>query len=211
MSSEKEKSLLPGNTLSMLEFEDKISATAVLRAMKKVNLEYESTEKEKLEQIYNSPELLSKAITLIVTGATDKELAKKLDITPFSAAIIRDNEFVKALKAELIEEQATVVKDGLRGIASDAVTSLARLVDPTRKVNDKVRHDAAKTVIQYVIQTNKDNPIKKDIENIVNNIQINNNVPEDAREAYNRVMNDLASIIPVANNIYDTEGEENAE
>ena len=67
---------LPGNTLTMDEITQVISSSAVVRAMQKVNLNYEPTDKEKLDEIMTHPELLARAVGMIVNSKTDKEIGE---------------------------------------------------------------------------------------------------------------------------------------
>lgn len=200
---------LPGNTLTMDDITDVISSSAVVRAMQKVNMDYEPAEKEKLDEIMTHPELLARVTGLIVTGKTDKEIAKVMDIKPFTVGFIRENEFVKALCAECFQDSVDRVKNGLSKITGDAITSLQSLVDPEKEVSEKVRYMAASTILQTVLKINGELNKPKDKTPQINNITQINNIQPVAKEAYDRAIRDMQSIIPVAKTIY--EGEDNGE
>lgn len=194
---------LPGNTLSMDDITQVVSASAIVRAMRKVNVDYEPTDKEKLDEILTHPELLARAVGMIVTGKTDKEIGAVLGIKPFTVGFVRENEFVRALCDECFKDSVDTIKGRLSKITDNALLALGNLVDPTKNVSDKIRYMASTSVINTVLKLNGE---LKDRENKTTNVnvtQINNNsVPADAQEAYNRAMRDMGSILPVAQNIY---------
>lgn len=180
-----------------------VSASAIVRAMRKVNVDYEPTDKEKLDEILTHPELLARAVGMIVTGKTDKEIGAVLGIKPFTVGFVRENEFVRALCDECFKDSVDTIKGRLSKITDNALLALGNLVDPTKNVSDKIRYMASTSVINTVLKLNGE---LKDRENKTTNVnvtQINNNsVPADAQEAYNRAMRDMGSILPVAQNIY---------
>lgn len=192
---------LPGNTLTMDEITQVISSSAVVRAMQKVNLNYEPTDKEKLDEIMTHPELLARAVGMIVNSKTDKEIGEVLGISPFAVGFIRENEFVRTLCDECFKESINDIKHGLTKLTSDALTSLSSLVDPEKDVGDKIRYMASTAIINTILKMNGELQEGKKAPNI-NVTQINNTIPPDAQEAYNRAMRDMASILPVAQNIY---------
>lgn len=192
---------LPGNTLTMDEITQVISSSAVVRAMQKVNLNYEPTDKEKLDEVMTHPELLARAVGMIVNSKTDKEIGEVLGISPFAVGFIRENEFVRTLCDECFKESINDIKHGLTKLTSDALTSLSGLVDPEKDVGDKIRYMASTAIINTILKMNGELQEGKKAPNI-NVTQINNTIPPDAQEAYNRAMRDMASILPVAQNIY---------
>lgn len=192
---------LPGNTLTMDEITQVISSSAVVRAMQKVNLNYEPTDKEKLDEVMTHPELLARAVGMIVNSKTDKEIGEVLGISPFAVGFIRENEFVRTLCDECFKESINDIKHGLTKLTSDALTSLSSLVDPEKDVGDKIRYMASTAIINTILKMNGELQEGKKAPNI-NVTQINNTIPPDAQEAYNRAMRDMASILPVAQNIY---------
>lgn len=192
---------LPGNTLTMDEITQVISSSAVVRAMQKVNLDYEPTDKEKLDEIMTHPELLARAVGMIVNGKTDKDIGEVLGIGPFAVGFIRENEFVRTLCDECFKESINDIKHGLTKLTTDALTSLSGLVDPEKDVSDKVRYMASTAIINTILKMNGELQEGKKAPNI-NVTQINNTIPPDAQEAYNRAVRDMASILPVAQNIY---------
>lgn len=192
---------LPGNTLTMDEITQVISSSAVVRAMQKVNLNYEPTDKEKLDEIMTHPELLARAVGMIVNSKTDKEIGEVLGISPFAVGFIRENEFVRTLCDECFKESINDIKHGLTKLTTDALTSLSGLVDPEKDVGDKIRYMASTAIINTILKMNGELQEGKKAPNI-NVTQINNTIPPDAQEAYNRAMRDMASILPVAQNIY---------
>lgn len=192
---------LPGNTLTMDEITQVISSSAVVRAMQKVNLNYEPTDKEKLDEIMTHPELLARAVGMIVNSKTDKEIGEVLGVSPFAVGFIRENEFVRTLCDECFKESINDIKHGLTKLTSDALTSLSSLVDPEKDVGDKIRYMASTAIINTILKMNGELQEGKKAPNI-NVTQINNTIPPDAQEAYNRAMRDMASILPVAQNIY---------
>lgn len=192
---------LPGNTLTMDEITQVISSSAVVRAMQKVNLNYEPTDKEKLDEVMTHPELLARAVGMIVNSKTDKEIGEVLGVSPFAVGFIRENEFVRTLCDECFKESINDIKHGLTKLTSDALTSLSSLVDPEKDVGDKIRYMASTAIINTILKMNGELQEGKKAPNI-NVTQINNTIPPDAQEAYNRAMRDMASILPVAQNIY---------
>lgn len=185
----------------MDEITQVISSSAVVRAMQKVNLNYEPTDKEKLDEIMTHPELLARAVGMIVNSKTDKEIGEVLGISPFAVGFIRENEFVRTLCDECFKESINDIKHGLTKLTSDALTSLSSLVDPEKDVGDKIRYMASTAIINTILKMNGELQEGKKAPNI-NVTQINNTIPPDAQEAYNRAMRDMASILPVAQNIY---------
>lgn len=198
---------LPGNSISMDEVTRVISSSAVVRAMQRVNLDYQPTDKEKLDEIMTHPELLARAVGMIVSNKTDTEIGEVLGIKPFTVGFIRENEFVRTLCEECFKDSIDDIKNGLSKTTMNAITSLSNLVDPEKDVSDKIRYMASTAVINTVLKLNGE--FKDAGKNTtVNQIQINNNIPPDAKEAYERAMRDMQSILPVAQNIYE-EGVEN--
>lgn len=194
---------LPGNTLSMDDITQVVSASAIVRAMRKVNVDYEPTDKEKLDEILTHPELLARAVGMIVTGKTDKEIGAVLGIKPFTVGFVRENEFVRALCDECFKDSVDTIKGRLSKITDNALLALGNLVDPTKNVSDKIRYMASTSVINTVLKLNGELKERENKTTNVNVTQINNNsVPADAQEAYNRAMRDMGSILPVAQNIY---------
>lgn len=194
---------LPGNTLSMDDITQVVSASAIVRAMRKVNVDYEPTDKEKLDEILTHPELLARAVGMIVTGKTDKEIGAVLGIKPFTVGFVRENEFVRALCDECFKDSVDTIKGRLSKITNNALLALGNLVDPTKNVSDKIRYMASTSVINTVLKLNGELKERENKTTNVNVTQINNNsVPADAQEAYNRAMRDMGSILPVAQNIY---------
>ena len=179
-----------------------ISSSAVVRAMQKVNLAYEPTDKEKLDEILTHPELLARAVGMIVSNKTDKEIGEAMGVKPFTVGFIRENEFVRALCDEVFKDSIDNIKQGLSKTTMNAVTSLSSLVDPDNQVGEKVRYMASTAVINTVLKLAGETGTSSDKnKTTVNNIQVNNITP-DAQEAYNRAMRDMESIIPVAKNMY---------
>lgn len=185
----------------MDEITQVISSSAVVRAMQKVNLNYEPTDKEKLDEIMTHPELLARAVGMIVNSKTDKEIGEVLGVSPFAVGFIRENEFVRTLCDECFKESINDIKHGLTKLTTDALTSLSGLVDPEKDVGDKIRYMASTAIINTILKMNGELQEGKKAPNI-NVTQINNTIPPDAQEAYNRAMRDMASILPVAQNIY---------
>lgn len=181
-----------------------ISSSAVVRAMQRVNLDYEPTDKEKLDEVMTHPELLARAVGMIVSNKTDKEIGEVLGIKPFTVGFIRENEFVKVLCEECFKDSIDNIKNGLSKTTMNAITSLSNLVDPERDVSDKIRYMASTAVINTVLKLNGEFKDAGKNNTTVNQIQINNNVPADAKEAYERAMRDMQSILPVAQNIYES-------
>lgn len=180
-----------------------VSASAIVRAMRKVNVDYEPTDKEKLDEILTHPELLARAVGMIVTGKTDKEIGAVLGIKPFTVGFVRENEFVRALCDECFKDSVDTIKGRLSKITDNALLALGNLVDPTKNVSDKIRYMASTSVINTVLKLNGELKERENKTTNVNVTQINNNsVPADAQEAYNRAMRDMGSILPVAQNIY---------
>ena len=170
---------LPGNTLTMDEITQVISSSAVVRAMQKVNLNYEPTDKEKLDEIMTHPELLARAVGMIVNSKTDKEIGEVLGISPFAVGFIRENEFVRTLCDECFKESINDIKHGLTKLTSDALTSLSSLVDPEKDVGDKIRYMASTAIINTILKMNGELQEGKKAPNI-NVTQINNTIPPDA-------------------------------
>lgn len=200
---------LPGNSLTMDDITNVISSSAVVRAMQKVDLNYEPTDKEKLDEIMTHPELLARAVGMIVNGRTDKEMGEVLGLQPFTVGFIRENEFVKVLCEECFKESMDKIKLGLNNITDNALGTLASLVDKDSTASEKVKYMAATTILQTVLKLNGELKDGKGAKANINVTQINNNaIPANAQEAYNIAMRDMASIIPVAKNIYgdDTDG-----
>ena len=71
---------------------------------------------------------------------------------------------------------------------------------------DKTRYMASTAVINTVLKLNGEFKSNSSPQT-VNVTQINNNIQPDAKEAYERAIRDMGSIIPVAENIYG--GEDN--
>lgn len=204
--SSKKKDIIPSSPtkITLDELSDIMNMGAVVKAMKTVDLKYEPTDKEKLEEVMSHPELLARAVGMIVNNKTDKEIAKVLDLTPMSVGYIRNNEFVKELCVQCFNESIDRIKNGLSSISDSAIASLAMLVDTDNKVSEKVRYMASMGILNTMLKLSgdlKDGPNK--VEQKVNITQINNIKPE-AQEAYNRIMRDMESIIPVAQTIYET-------
>lgn len=195
---------LPGNNLSLDDITQVVSSSAIVRAMQKVNMDYEPSDKEKLDEILTHPELLARAVGMIVNNKTDKEIAAILDIKPFTVGFIRENEFVRILCEECFQDSINNVKNGLSKITMNAVQSLANLVDPEKDVADKTRYMASTAVINTVLKLNGEFKSNSSPQT-VNVTQINNNIQPDAREAYERAVRDMSSIMPVAENIYGGE------
>lgn len=195
---------LPGNNLSLDDVTQVVSSSAIVRAMQKVNMDYEPSDKEKLDEILTHPELLARAVGMIVNNKTDKEIADILDIKPFTVGFIRENEFVRILCEECFQDSINNVKNGLSKITMNAVQSLANLVDPEKDVADKTRYRASTAVINTVLKLNGEFKSNSSPQT-VNVTQINNNIQPDAREAYERAVRDMSSIMPVAENIYGGE------
>ena len=141
---------------------------------------------------------------MIVNNKTDKEIADILDIKPFTVGFIRENEFVRILCEECFQDSINNVKNGLSKITMNAVQSLANLVDPEKDVADKTRYMASTAVINTVLKLNGEFKSNSSPQT-VNVTQINNNIQPDAREAYERAVRDMSSIMPVAENIYGGE------
>ena len=74
MSTENVPELKKGNLLSMDDVNNIVSSSAIVRAMKKIDVTLEPTDKEKLDEILEHPELLARAVGMIITGKTDKEI-----------------------------------------------------------------------------------------------------------------------------------------
>lgn len=207
---------LPGNSsITLDDITDVVSASSVIRAMQKVNMDYEPSDKEKLDEIMTHPELLARAVGLIINNKTDKEISEVFDIKPFTVGFIRENEFVRILCEECFKESVDKIKNGLSKIAQDSVGALGALVNPDNDVADKTRYLAANAIINTMLKLNGE--FKDDSKNpkAVNITQINNIQP-NAQEAYDRAIRDMDSIIPVAKNIYggdtgDTETPEQAD
>ena len=197
---------LPGNNLTLDDVTQVVSSSAIVRAMQKVNMDYEPSDKEKLDEVLTHPELLARAVGMIVSNKTDKEIAEVLDIKPFTVGFIRENEFVRILCDECFQESINNVKNGLSKITMNAIQSLANLVDPEKDVADKTRYMASTAVINTVLKLNGEFKSNSSPQT-VNVTQINNNIQPDAKEAYERAVRDMSSIIPVAENIYG--GEDN--
>lgn len=195
-----------GNNISMDDITSVISSSAVVRAMKRVNLDYQPTDKEKLDSILEHPELLARAVGMIVNNKTDTEIAKAMDIQPFTVGFIRENEFVRALCDECFKESIDNIKNGLSKTTMNAVTSLSNLVDPEKDVSEKVRYMASTAVINTVLKLNGELKDGGGKNTTVNQIQINNNIPADAKEAYDRAIRDMQSIIPVAQTVFENGG-----
>lgn len=172
--------------------------------MQRVNLDYEPTDKEKLDEVMTHPELLARAVGMIVSNKTDKEIGEVLGIKPFTVGFIRENEFVKVLCEECFKDSIDNIKNGLSKTTMNAITSLSNLVDPERDVSDKIRYMASTAVINTVLKLNGEFKDAGKNNTTVNQIQINNNIPADAKEAYERAMRDMQSILPVAQNIYES-------
>lgn len=204
MSSKKNINLPSSRkTMTLDELSEVMSMGAVVKAMKTVDLTYEPTDKEKLEEVMTHPELLARAVGLIVNNKTDKEIARVLDLTPVAVGYIRNNEFVKELCRQCFNESIDRIKNGLSNISDSAIASLAMLVDTNNKVSEKVRYMASMGILNTMLKLSgdlQDGP--KKVEQKVNITQINNIKPE-AQEAYERIMRDMGSIIPVAQTIYE--------
>lgn len=178
-----------------------VSSSAVVRAMQKVNLDYEPSDKEKLDEVMTHPELLARAVGMIVTNKTDAEIGRVLGLKPFTVGFIRENEFVRTVCEECFKESINDIKNGLSKTTMNAITSLSGLVDPNNDVSDKVRYMASTAIINTVLKLNGE--IKDGKKTTVNNItQINNNIQPDAKEAYDRAVRDMSSILPVAEHMY---------
>lgn len=199
-----------GNTLTMDEITKVVSSSAIIRAMQKVNLDYQPSDKEKLDEIMTHPELLARAVGMIVSNKTDKEISEVFDIKPFTVGYIRENEFVRTLCDEVFKESIDEIKQGLSKTTMNAVTSLSSLVDPANDVGEKVRYLASTAVINTVLKLSGEVGTEKRKVATVNNIQVNNITP-DAQEAYNRAMRDMQSILPVAQTIYGDGKDENGD
>ena len=178
-----------------------VSSSAVVRAMQKVNLDYEPSDKEKLDEVMTHPELLARAVGMIVSNKTDAEIGSVLGLKPFTVGFIRENEFVRTVCEECFKESINDIKNGLSKTTMNAITSLSGLVDPSNDVSDKVRYMASTAIINTVLKLNGE--IKDGKKTTVNNItQINNNIQPDAKEAYDRAVRDMSSILPVAEHMY---------
>lgn len=188
------------NSLSMDDVASVISSAAIVRAMQKVDLDYEPTDKEKLDDIIAHPELLARAVGMIVGNRTDAEIAKVFGIKPFTVGFIRENEFVKALCEECFKESIDTIKRGLSDSTRNAIFALQELVNPNNNVTEKVRYLASTAIMQTVLKMNKE--ISDGGSNTtVNVMQVNNQIPPDASEAYKRAIRDMASIKPVIDTI----------
>ena len=188
------------NSLSMDDVASVIRSAAIVRAMQKVDLDYEPTDKEKLDDIIAHPELLARAVGMIVGNRTDAEIAKVFGIKPFTVGFIRENEFVKALCEECFKESIDTIKRGLSDSTRNAIFALQELVNPNNNVTEKVRYLASTAIMQTVLKMNKE--ISDGGSNTtVNVMQVNNQIPPDASEAYKRAIRDMASIKPVIDTI----------
>lgn len=195
------------NSLSMDDVASVISSAAIVRAMQKVDLDYEPTDKEKLDDIIAHPELLARAVGMIVGNRTDAEIAKVFGIKPFTVGFIRENEFVKALCEECFKESIDTIKRGLSDSTRNAIFALQELVNPNNNVTEKVRYLASTAIMQTVLKMNKE--ISDGGSNTtVNVMQVNNQIPPDASEAYKRAIRDMASIKPVIDTINANKGDE---
>ena len=196
-----------GSMLSMDEISNIVSSSAIVRAMSKVDVTLEPTDKEKLDQILDHPELLARAVGMIITGKTDAEISKEFGVTKVSVGLIRENKFVRVLCEECFQDTIQDIKMGLAYNSKNAITSLAMLADPGNKVGDKVRYMAAMGILNTMLKVGgelKDAPKK-----VTNNLNVTNNVQNGAaKEAYDRAVKDIASIMPVADNMYKPETKE---
>ena len=61
------KNSVPNNVISIGEYEDMISSSAILKAMQKCDISEDPTDTEKLQEVFNTPELMARAISLIVS------------------------------------------------------------------------------------------------------------------------------------------------
>lgn len=61
------KNSVPSNVISIGEYEDMISSSAILKAMQKCDISEDPTDTEKLQEVFNTPELMARAISLIVS------------------------------------------------------------------------------------------------------------------------------------------------
>lgn len=103
------------------------------------------------------------------------------------------------------------VKSGLRNTAINAVNTLGKFVDPelNRGLSPKLQLDAAKTIVSTVFRMQgilSDGNTKQ--QKVTNNImQVNTNADETGSEVFSRVMQDMGSISPVANMLYNSKDE----
>lgn len=196
-------------SLTLDDITQVVSSSAIIRAMQKVDMNYEPSEKEKLDEILSHPELLARAVGLIINGATDKDIAKVLDIKPFTVGYIRENEFVRILCDECFKDNIAKLKNGLSTLVDRAVVTFNDLLDPESHVTDKTRYMAANALVNTLLRLNGEFKAEQNKLSALNITQINNNVQPDAKEAYERALRDMESIMPVANNIYggDDSGE----
>lgn len=208
-----QKAITPKNEITLSDVTDLMSTRPIVQAIKKTNLDYTPTDKEKLDQILNHPELLARVIGLIVKNKTDQEISKIMGITPYSVGLIRDNEFVKEVNKAVFDEGKETLKTLAATNVDKAMNTLSTLADVDGGASDKVKYMAAMGIVNTLIKLSDNNgKVPKGDIGTVNITQINQNVTPDAQEAYERVMRDMPSIIPVAQNIYgggDTGGESN--
>ena len=61
------KNSVPSNVISIGEYEDMIRSSAILKAMQKCDISEDPTDTEKLQEVFNTPELMARAISLIVS------------------------------------------------------------------------------------------------------------------------------------------------
>lgn len=207
MSTGKVPDLKKGNMLSMEDISNIVSSSAIIRAMSKIDVTVEPTDKEKLDQILDHPELLARAVGMILTGKTDAEIGKEFGITKVSVGFIRENQFVKALCEECFQDTIQDIKMGLAYNSKNAITSLAMLADPGNKVGEKVRYMAAMGILNTLLKVGGE--LDAAPKKVTNNLNVTNNVQNGAaKEAYERAVKDIASIMPVADNMYKPETEE---
>lgn len=207
MSTENVPELKKGNLLSMDDVNNIVSSSAIVRAMKKIDVTLEPTDKEKLDEILEHPELLARAVGMIITGKTDKEIGLEFGITKVSVGFIRENQFVRALCEECFQDTIQDIKMGLAYNSKNAITSLAMLADPGNKVGEKVRYMASMGILNTLLKVGGE--IDTSTKKITNNLNVTNNVQQGvAKEAYERAVKDIASILPVADNMYNPETKE---
>lgn len=61
------KHSVPKGAISLGEYDDMISSSAILKAMQKCDISDDPTDAEKLREVFNTPELMARAISLIVS------------------------------------------------------------------------------------------------------------------------------------------------
>lgn len=214
MSTKKE--MTKSNAITLSDITDLMSVRPIVQAIKKQNLSYTPTDREKLDQILEHPELLAKVVGLIIAKKTDDEISKIMGITPYSVGLIRDNEFVKEVNASVFSNGMEALKTQSALSANRAMETLSALADKDSDASDKVKYMSAMGIVNTLIKLDE-NEFKKvnkapKTPNTVNITQVNQTITADAQEAYNRAMRDMASILPVAQNIYkggDASGEGN--